>query len=147
MSQRSMDSKQVYDTPSPIEFLPSYHGEAGQISQSRDLVRPPIEYSSFNGWLSSVWARWKSLWTRRFIFSLIAGQVVSLCITVTNVTTTELVDRNWSLSTTQTWFLWVFTLPLGGELTLGFVRYFSLFMVYTPYTMYRCTRFRLGQLK
>jgi len=51
---------------------------------------------------------------------LLAGQLVSLCITCTNVTTTELVNRNWALPTTQTLFL-----------------YFSLFVVYTPYTMYR----------
>ncbi|KAG0709269.1 DUF914-domain-containing protein [Suillus ampliporus] len=87
---------------------------------ARDFVRPPIDYSSPSAFRSSAWARWKSIWTRRFIFSLLAGQVVSLCITVTNVTTTELVSRNWSLPTTQTWFL-----------------YFSLFIVYTPYTMYK----------
>ncbi|KIK11724.1 hypothetical protein PISMIDRAFT_122236 [Pisolithus microcarpus 441] len=82
--------------------------------------RPPIVYTSPSAFFSSLWARWKSLWTPRFIFSMIAGQVVSLCITVTNVTTTELVNRNWSLPTTQTWFL-----------------YFSLFAVYTPYTIYQ----------
>lgn len=54
------------------------------------------------------------------MLSLIAGQVVSLCITCTNVTTTELVLRNWALPTTQTFFL-----------------YFSLFVIYTPYTMYQ----------
>ncbi|KIJ20861.1 hypothetical protein PAXINDRAFT_65683 [Paxillus involutus ATCC 200175] len=83
-------------------------------------VRPPIDYSSFGNFTTSVWSRWKSLWTKRFVFSLLAGQVVSLCITVTIVTTTELVSRNWSLPTTQTWFL-----------------YFSLFVVYTPYTIYK----------
>ncbi|KAG1814528.1 hypothetical protein EV424DRAFT_1541357 [Suillus variegatus] len=86
----------------------------------RDSVRPPIDYSSPAAFTSSSWARWKSLWTRRFTLSLLAGQVVSLCITVTNVTTTELISRNWSLPTTQTWFL-----------------YCSLFLVYTPYTIYK----------
>ncbi|KAG9312980.1 hypothetical protein JVU11DRAFT_6418 [Chiua virens] len=86
----------------------------------REVVRPSIDYSSFGAWAHSVWARWKSLWTKSFIFSFVAGQVVSLCITVTNVTTTELVSRNWSIPTTQTWFL-----------------YFSLFLIYTPYTMYQ----------
>lgn len=87
---------------------------------AQDFVRPPIDYSSLAAFTSSSWARWKSIWTRRFILSLLAGQVVSLCITVTNVTTTELVNRNWSLPTTQTWFL-----------------YTSLFIVYTPYTIYK----------
>ncbi|KZT27855.1 DUF914-domain-containing protein [Neolentinus lepideus HHB14362 ss-1] len=82
--------------------------------------RPPIDYSSITAFQVSVWLRFRSLWTRRFVLSLLAGQVVSLCITCTNVTTTELVQRNWSLPTTQTWFL-----------------YFSLFVVYTPYTIYQ----------
>ncbi|KAJ7115841.1 solute carrier family 35 member SLC35F1/F2/F6 [Mycena epipterygia] len=82
--------------------------------------RPPIEYTSVSAFLGSSVRRFKSLWTRRFTLSLLAGQLVSLCITCTNVTTTELVNRNWDLSTTQNLFL-----------------YFSLFVVYTPYTMYR----------
>ncbi|KAF8586376.1 DUF914-domain-containing protein [Ramaria rubella] len=82
--------------------------------------RPAISYVSPVAFFSSFWARFKSLWTRRFTLALLAGQVVSLCITCTNVTTTELVMRGWSNATTQTWFL-----------------YFSLFVVYTPYTMYQ----------
>ncbi|KAH9924747.1 DUF914-domain-containing protein [Fomitopsis serialis] len=90
---------------------------------SQDLLveaRPPLDYSSSSAFFSSAWRRFCSIWTKRFILSLLAGQLVSLCITCTNVTTTELVDRNWSLPTTQTWFL-----------------YFSLFVVYTPYTIYQ----------
>jgi solute carrier family 35 protein F1/2 len=68
-------------------------------------TRPPIEYTSFGAFTSSLNRRFKSIWTRRFVLSLIAGQVVSLCITCTNVTTTELVLRNWALPTTQTFFL------------------------------------------
>ncbi|KAK7466467.1 hypothetical protein VKT23_005188 [Stygiomarasmius scandens] len=83
-------------------------------------VRPPIRYSSPGAFFGSVGDRLKSVWTKRFALSLLAGQVVSLCITCTNVTTTELVNRNWSLPTTQSVFL-----------------YFSLFMIYTPYTMYK----------
>ncbi|KAF7308638.1 DUF914 domain membrane protein [Mycena chlorophos] len=83
-------------------------------------TRPPIEYTSVGAFFSSSVKRFRSLWTRRFTLSLLAGQLVSLCITGTNVTTTELVDRNWSLPTTQNVFL-----------------YFTLFVVYTPYTMYR----------
>ncbi|KAF8328377.1 uncharacterized protein EI90DRAFT_2926025 [Cantharellus anzutake] len=84
------------------------------------LARPEIDYSSTSAFCSSSWKRFKSLWTKSFIFSLIAGQVVSLCITCTSVTTTELTKRNFNIPTTQTWFL-----------------YFGLLCIYTPYTMYQ----------
>jgi solute carrier family 35 protein F1/2 len=70
-------------------------------------ARPPVVYSSPMAFARSFAARWKSIWTRRFILSLLAGQVASLCITCTNVTTTELVKRGWTLSTTQGFFLYV----------------------------------------
>ncbi|RDX54274.1 DUF914-domain-containing protein [Polyporus arcularius HHB13444] len=89
-------------------------------SQQPRSVRPPLDYSSPGAFLASVWRRFASIWTKRFVWSLLAGQVVSLCITCTNVTTTELVGRNWALPTTQTFFL-----------------YFSLFVIYTPYTIYK----------
>ncbi|CAL1714743.1 unnamed protein product [Somion occarium] len=82
--------------------------------------RPPIDYSSVGAFSRSLWRRFASIFTRRFVLSLLAGQLVSLCITCTNVTTTELVMRNWALPTTQTFFL-----------------YFSLFSIYTPYTIYQ----------
>ncbi|KAG6909034.1 hypothetical protein DXG01_002308 [Tephrocybe rancida] len=82
--------------------------------------RPAMVYSSPGAFAKSFARRWKSIWTRRFALALFSGQVVSLCITCTNVTTTELVNRNWALPTTQTFFL-----------------YFSLFAIYTPYTMYQ----------
>ncbi|KAJ7623314.1 DUF914-domain-containing protein [Roridomyces roridus] len=82
--------------------------------------RPPIEYTSASAFLGSVGRRFKSLWTRQFLLSLLAGQVASLCITCTNTVTTELVMRNWALPTTQNVFF-----------------YFALFAIYTPYTMYR----------
>jgi len=99
----------------PIPSLPN--------DQKEKIVpspRPPIEYSSVGAFFSSSWRRFQSLWTRRFILSLLFGQIVSLCITCTNVTTEELNTRNWQLPTTQTFFL-----------------YFSLFVTYTPYTIYR----------
>ncbi|GJJ11097.1 hypothetical protein Clacol_005328 [Clathrus columnatus] len=100
-----------------LEMLPP--SDAAQ-SELVILDRPPINYDSLRAFWQSSFARFKSLWTRRFVLALLAGQLVSLCITCTNVTTTELVSRNWANATTQTFFL-----------------YFSLFVVYTPYTMYR----------
>lgn len=121
-------------TPTPLEFSPPpYERPASSQEDKKDFLdepanvevdaaptRPPIDYSSVGAFFSSMWRRFVSLWTKRFILSLLAGQLVSLCITCTNVTTTELVNRNWSLPTTQTWFL-----------------YFSLFVTYTPYTIYQ----------
>ncbi|KAJ7245111.1 DUF914-domain-containing protein [Mycena haematopus] len=99
-------------------------GDVPELLNSNDApvaaVRPPIEYTSVSAFFGSSGRRFTSLWTRRFTLSLLAGQLVSLCITCTNVTTTELVNRNWALPTTQNLFL-----------------YFTLFVVYTPYTMYR----------
>jgi len=68
-------------------------------------TRPPIVYTSPGAFAKSFAARWRSVWTKRFILSLLAGQLLSLCITCTNVTTTELVNRGWTLSTTQGFFL------------------------------------------
>ncbi|RDB20928.1 hypothetical protein Hypma_012061 [Hypsizygus marmoreus] len=83
-------------------------------------TRPPMNYSSPKGFVESFGRRWTSIWTRRFTIAIVCGQLVSLCITCTNVTTTELVNRNWALPTTQSFFL-----------------YLSLFVVYTPYTIYQ----------
>ncbi|KAK2463220.1 hypothetical protein APHAL10511_004875 [Amanita phalloides] len=104
-------------------------GKKGPIPEpiiaSTDLVqqvphRPPIDYSSSATFFKSLGQRWKSVWTKRFILSLVFGQIVSLCITCTNVTTAELVQRGLSLPTMQNNFL-----------------YFSLFLIFTPYTMYK----------
>lgn len=84
------------------------------------IIRPPIVYDSPGNFFRSVGIRFKSLWTRRFILSLLAGQVLSLCITSTSVMTTELTMRGFNLPTTQNLFL-----------------YCSLFLVYTPYTIYK----------
>ncbi|KAG8866910.1 hypothetical protein FRC20_007190 [Serendipita sp. 405] len=85
-----------------------------------DKIRPPIEYDSLSVFLASVGRRFKSLWTRRFILSILAGQLLSFCITSTSVITTELTMRGFNLPTTQTWFL-----------------YFALCIIYTPFTIYK----------
>uniref|UniRef100_A0A8H8CIC6 DUF914-domain-containing protein n=1 Tax=Psilocybe cubensis TaxID=181762 RepID=A0A8H8CIC6_PSICU len=100
-------------------------GDQDSVEPTRDTpraatVRPELVYTSPKAFARSFAARWRSVWTRPFVLSLLAGQLVSLCITCTNVTTTELVSRGWTLSTTQGIFL-----------------YFSLFCVYTPYTIYQ----------
>lgn len=95
------DSKRSI-TESPLDSVRQLPAD----SQAAHIqARPPIDYSSVDAFVKSTWARFLSIWTRRFCLALLAGQVVSLCITCTNVTTTELVQRNWILPTTQTWFL------------------------------------------
>ncbi|KAF8159683.1 hypothetical protein B0H34DRAFT_413627 [Crassisporium funariophilum] len=100
----------------------SIHDDEGYVIEAaaQPTPRPPIVYSSPKEFTTSLVARGKSVCTRNFALSLLAGQVLSLCITCTNVTTTELINRGWTLSTTQ-----------------GFFLYFSLFIIYTPYTIYR----------
>jgi Solute carrier family 35 len=79
---------------------------APQLPNDQIVARPPIDYSSIDAFFHSTWRRFLSLWTRRFVLSLSAGQLVSLCITCTNVTTQELTNGNWQLPTTQTFFLY-----------------------------------------
>ena len=67
--------------------------------------RPKVKFHSPSVFLKSLWARFASIWTKRFVLGLLAGQLVSLCITCTDVTTTELVERGWTLPITQTFFL------------------------------------------
>jgi solute carrier family 35, member F1/2 len=97
-------------TQSPKKSLSDHGSIPGadlEIVEIQTPARPPVVYSSPKAFVRSFAARWKSIWTRRFILSLLAGQVASLCITCTNVTTTELVNRGWTLSTTQGFFLYV----------------------------------------
>jgi hypothetical protein len=110
------DSKHPQDTVSrdePGQTTDYKHDSEPDNSshESANLVRPPIVYTSLREFLHSFIKRFKSLWTRSFILSLLAGQVVSLCITCTSVTTTELVGRNWILPTTQTFFLYASVSP------------------------------------
>ncbi|KAG8697079.1 hypothetical protein FRC08_006751 [Ceratobasidium sp. 394] len=91
---------------------------AVQTNEQRE-VRPPLDYSSFRAFSASLAARIRSILTKRFIVSLLYGQLLSVCVTSTAVLITELVKRDWILPTTQNLFLYV-----------------ALFVVYTPYTIY-----------
>ena len=103
----------VNDGKSSIDSAPA----PPPLPNDQPVARPPIDYSSFGAFFHSTWRRFLSLWTRRFILSLLAGQIVSLCITCTNVTTEELTTGNWQLPTTQTFFLYkaLFSLFLVHE--------------------------------
>ena len=109
----------------------SDHGSipgAEAVVEIQTPARPPIVYSSPKAFARSFAARWKSIWTRRFILSLLAGQVASLCITCTNVTTTELVNRGWTLSTTQGFFLYVIHRQIKSSL---YTSVFAVIFVYS----------------
>ena len=67
--------------------------------------RPETNYSSIGALCRGSWQRFAGIWTRRFILSLLAGQIISLCITCTSVATEALTSHNWALPTTQTLFL------------------------------------------
>lgn len=117
------DRKDDVSPSSSKKDLPADQGSSPIEEASNTLiqaVRPPIEYDSFSVFVGSVVRRFKSLWTPRFIWSILAGQLLSFCITSTSVITTELVMRGFALPTTQGWFL-----------------YFSLFITYTPFTIYK----------
>lgn len=92
-------------SPSPVPS--KFDEEADPTSPTEDLEtsRPKVRFDSPSVFFKTLWARFVSIWTKRFILSLLAGQLVSLCITCTNVTTTELVNRKWALPTTQSSFL------------------------------------------
>lgn len=98
----AMDDKET--TESPIEQVNTLPKIAATTVEDT-TVRPPIDYSSAGAFWKSILARWKSIWTKNFILAFLAGQILSLCITCTSVTTTELVNRGWTLSTSQGFFL------------------------------------------
>jgi solute carrier family 35 protein F1/2 len=102
MSNIQAGTPEKVDDKSSSEELSPHH----ELPNDQLVARPPIDYSSVDAFFSSTWRRFLSLWTRRFVLSLLAGQVVSLCITCTNVTTEELNLGGWQLPTTQTLFLY-----------------------------------------
>ncbi|KAF9643056.1 DUF914-domain-containing protein [Thelephora ganbajun] len=106
--------------------LPEFGDELGPTIRSADtgdVSRPRVRFDSQSAFFVTLWGRFASVWSKKFILGLLGGQLVSLCVTCTDVTTTELFNHGWRLPTTQTLFL-----------------YFSLFIVYTPYTIYKCHR-------
>ena len=90
-------------SPVPSKF--DEEADLTTLSPNEEVARPKVRFDSPSVFFKTLWARFVSIWTKRFILSLLAGQLVSLCITCTNVTTTELVNRGWALPTTQTSFL------------------------------------------
>jgi len=106
-------------SPVPSKFEDEVDPTAETVN-TEEIARPKVRFDSPSVFFKTFWVRFVSIWSKRFVLSLLAGQLVSLCITCTTVTTTELVKREWALPTTQTLFL-----------------YFALFITYTPYTIYK----------
>ncbi|KAI6040246.1 solute carrier family 35 member SLC35F1/F2/F6 [Pisolithus marmoratus] len=90
------------------------------MSDTAPLSRPPISLTSPSAFTRSVYARFISLWTPSFVRSILYGQVLSVALTFVSVLTTELVDHNWVLPSAQVFFSYAF-----------------IFIVYTPYTIYK----------
>jgi len=142
MDRRQSTGKESYQGPDVAEqvTIPVLNAiPEAQARKEREAARPRIDYSSFSGFVHTVSHRTKSIFTKRFILALLAGQLLSICITCTNVTTTELVNRNWANPTTQSFFLYVASVYCVGSILIEFenCRYFTLFSVYTPYTIYQ----------
>jgi len=97
-------TRQRSASPVPSKFEDEVDTTA-QAVNTEEIVRPKVRFDSPSVFFKTFWARFLSIWSKRFIISLLAGQLVSLCITCTTVTTTELVSRDWALPTTQTLFL------------------------------------------
>ncbi|KAH8980384.1 solute carrier family 35 member SLC35F1/F2/F6 [Lactarius hatsudake] len=116
-----MSSVQYRSSDLTGDKQPTAEKSAPPIPGDATATHPEIDSSSVGALCRSSWKRFASIWTKRFVLSLLAGQIVSLCITCTSVATEELTFRNWALPTTQTFFL-----------------YLSLFVTYTPYTIYWC---------
>ena len=95
----------------PASPVPSkFEDDVDYITRSvnaEEPSRPRVRFDSPSVFFKTLLARFASIWTKRFILSVVAGQFVSLCITCMDVSTTELVKRGWVLPTTQTFFLWV----------------------------------------
>ncbi|CAE6466911.1 unnamed protein product [Rhizoctonia solani] len=105
------EKSQIEQVPVEVE----HHIESEPLAKAR----PPLDYSSFGSFWTSVIVRLGSVLTRRFLLAFFGGQLVSICVTSTSVAITELVKRGWSLPATQNFFL-----------------YFALFSIYTPFTIY-----------
>ncbi|KAG9037532.1 hypothetical protein FRB95_005114 [Tulasnella sp. JGI-2019a] len=102
---------------------PNHSHSIGNNNNNIDIkvLRPPIVWDEgLVGFLESFSRRLKSVFSRRMLLSLLAGQLVSLAITCTSVVSTNLAMRGFNAPTTQNLFL-----------------YFSLMCIYTPYTIYR----------
>ncbi|KAK4049159.1 hypothetical protein OIV83_004322 [Microbotryomycetes sp. JL201] len=91
----------------------------GRDRRARRRADPVIWSRGWRPFVESLSRRIGGIFTKRFIICLLLGQLLSLAITSTSVTTTELIDRQWSMPTFQTFFL-----------------YAILALVYTPYTIY-----------
>jgi len=85
------------------------------------VERPPIVWNAgYDAFSASLAERVRSVFSRRNLLSLLAGQFVSVCITCTSVVSTALAQRGFDAPTTQNFFL-----------------YFTLMCIYTPYTIYK----------
>lgn len=102
----AVPTKARHQSPSPVPL--EFEVELGPTIRSanaEEISRPRVRFDSPSVFFKTLWARFSSIWSKRFILSLLAGQLVAVCITCTDVTTTELVRRGWALPTTQTFFL------------------------------------------
>ncbi|GAA5879819.1 hypothetical protein JCM16303_004192 [Sporobolomyces ruberrimus] len=115
------DTKSLTEPETPTVKTPP---SALDVLLGRDrttLREDPIVWSKGLGpFTHSLNKRVKNIFSMRFLFCLLAGQALSLCITATSTLTTELGMHGWSMPTFQSFFV-----------------YFFLNLFYTTYTIYR----------
>lgn len=115
---KTLSNTQEHDEPvkKRAGVVDVFLGRDKQRLQSSEIVWS----QGLGPWWTSVKARAQAIVTRRFILCVLLGQLLSFSLTTTSVVTTQLGINNWSMPTTQSLFF-----------------YFSLNLIYTPYTMYR----------
>ena len=102
MESNDLTTRKQSASPVPSKF--DEEADPTTLSLNEEVARPKVRFDSPSVFFKTLWARFVSIWTKGFILSLLAGQLVSVCLTCTNVTTTELVNRGWVLPTTQSLF-------------------------------------------
>ncbi|KAG6379528.1 hypothetical protein JVT61DRAFT_10023 [Boletus reticuloceps] len=99
---------------------PDEAGISSPVDHSAKHTRPVVILDSPTSLVKSLYTRFRSLWTPSFTYAILGGQLLSFSITCSSIATSKLVERHWTLPSTQTFF-----------------GYLSIFIVYTPYTIHR----------
>lgn len=105
------DEYQLLTMPAEPSSRIKEQEEAGSSSSidrmypSKQQSRPSVTFDSPTSFVKSLYARFLSLWTPAFMYALLGGQLLSLSVTCSSVTTTALVERHWILPSTQTFFM------------------------------------------
>lgn len=116
VEQQEQEQEQKHVQPARRGAVDVFLGRNKDILQQDEIVWR-------QGWApfaASVSHRMKGVLTKRFFACVALGQLLSFALTSTSIITTELGNNGWAIPCTQSLFF-----------------YFSLNLLYTPYTIYR----------